>query len=143
MLSGERSSKVVRRRYATIADVWGRGSIASNGSGRSCERRDRDPLETLGAHVNDAVDVLHRTFDEQHRRGVEHETMLLEHVWHDDRVRRAGLILERQEKKALRRARALPNDHVTRFAPREAPRRTRFRDGGGLPACVRRDAGPW
>ena len=72
----------------------------------------RDRPDPADLHVDHPLDVLHRAGDLEQRRRMELAAQPRVVVRHQHPVRRAGLVLERDEAEALRGARALAHDHV-------------------------------
>ena len=66
--------------------------------------------EAAGADVDDIVDPLHRSLDQEQRGRVDDAPEALEEIRRDDGVADPGLVLERQGAEALRTAGALAND---------------------------------
>lgn len=67
-------------------------------------------MKATGADVDDALDNLQRTFDDQQRGGMDDRTVALEDVGCDDGVADAGLVFEGEETEALCCARPLADD---------------------------------
>src|SRR5579884_2385478 len=82
-----------------------------------------------GFDQNNAVGILHLTFDEQESFFGDHEAETLEHVGIDNGVGNAGLVFQADKNKSFGGAGTLTADHVAGNLDNRPMRRTRQIDG--------------